>query len=137
MIFDAWTSFASTCLSAAESVDRSAPMLVGANRAAIFCNFAVSDTLPPSWAATRTTTSGASNPAGWVLNMKAILLEVRGQKPEVRGRPGIRDRGRRSPERERGPADLASDPRPHASASGRPSTFAVQPDPPQGVEWPP
>src|SRR5262249_31431483 len=47
MIFEASTSFASTCLSAAERADRSARMSVGANRAAIFCSLAVSDTAPP------------------------------------------------------------------------------------------
>ena len=39
MIFDASTSFASTCRSAGDSVERSAVMSVGANRAAIACSF--------------------------------------------------------------------------------------------------
>ncbi len=51
MIFDAAMSLASTCRSEGERLDKSPPISVGANLAAICCSFTVSGT-EASWART-------------------------------------------------------------------------------------
>src|SRR5262245_39086029 len=86
MIFEASTSFASTCLAAAERADRSARMSVGANRAAIFCSLAVSDTAP-SCPRTVTAHTAVISTAARIDDMEDILPfeEVGGWRLEVRG----------------------------------------------------
>ena len=74
MIFDASTSLASTRRSAADSFDRSALMLVGANRAVIFCSLAASDTLA-SWAATPVTAT-ATMTANTCNGRMGIILSI-------------------------------------------------------------
>src|SRR6185295_14260485 len=84
MIFDASTSFANTCLSAAESVDRSAVILVGAKRAAIFCNLTVSGTTA-SCAATLTAHNAAIHATARNIDMGTFYLSRRGWRLEVGG----------------------------------------------------
>jgi hypothetical protein len=59
-------------------------MSVGANRAAIFCNLAVSDT-DASWPKALTVHIATINAVTRIDDMKAILVEVRGERSEVRG----------------------------------------------------
>src|SRR5580765_3995501 len=84
MILDASTSFASTCLSAAESVDRSAVMLVGANRAAIFCNLTVSDTTASCATPAAVQHTAANTVVAHLVDMGTFYLSRRGWRLEVR-----------------------------------------------------
>src|SRR5580765_1221423 len=85
MILDASTSFASTCLSAAEIVDRSAVMLVGANRAAIFCNLTVSDTTASCATPAAVQHTAANTVVAHFVDMGTFYLSRRGWRLEAPG----------------------------------------------------